>query len=349
MRAPHLLAMTGLLTCVSLASCTKKSPSTSSPAAQPAALDQQLEAQRQKQPRMGDCAVYVDGKSLAVMRFLEMPSSMKPITRTLPNGYEITRYGMASYLKALGIDLAKVKGAHFYGGRRVGLVAGDELRELGDKLQFSFTQKDHGKPRIHRAHGMKATLSIDMLTGVVVYVDKEPPALDDDNGASVLIYPNGQKVKGVPYADEEQGNGTRVYVDGALKATLKRKTLPNAALLSTDDAHPRFSLPLYLASMGVVTKNAKAIDFVAGDTVVARNTGVSDFAFSLPAKSQGKAVFEVPKAHEGETAKTRISAIQLYVHTTPPARTVVPPEQDDVPGPNNNDGRRSGGPQDEET
>jgi hypothetical protein len=322
-----------LVTCAMLASCQKSAPSTasSSTANAPAATANAPGAERVKQPRMGDAAVYVDGKSVAVMRALELPAGMKPYVSNL-NGVERSRYGMLTYVKALGVDPATIKGIHFYGGRRVMGVPGDEIRRLGDDLKFSFTMHDRGKPRIHRPSNMRGELSIDMLTGVVIYVAKDPPVVTEIDGVSALAYADGKKVTGVPYADEEQGNGTRLYVDGKLTATLKRKTLSNKALLPGDDARPRFSLPAYLTSIGVDAKGAKAIDLVAGDDVIARSKDDSTLTFSLPAKSQGKAVFEVPKAREGETASARVSAIQLYLRTNPPARTVSPPEQDDVPG-----------------
>jgi hypothetical protein len=341
--------VTMLLASVVSVGCAKSAPSTSTsaPTAKATTTTAKEEAPKQKNPRMGDSAVYVDGKSVAVMRYLELPPTVQPITRKTSDGYEITRYGLASYFKALGIDMAKVKGAHFFGGRRCAFVGGDELRSLGDELKFSFTMKDRGKPRIHRAHKMQADLSIDMLTGLVVYVEKEPPTLREDAEGTFLFYPDGKKVDGVPYANEEQGNGTRVYVDGKLAATLKRKTLSNKALIPGDDAHPHFSLAAYLDSVGIDAKQAKTIDFVAGDDVVARQGTGSKLTFTLPAKSQGKAVFEVPKANaDGQTASTRISAIELYVHSNPPARTVTPPEQDDVPGQGNGAGQ--GGRQDDE-
>jgi hypothetical protein len=335
-----------------LAGCAKSAPSTatSAPTQQPAptATGAQAEQPKVKQPRMGDSAIYVDGVSVGVLRALELPASLKPEDSMLGNGYERRRYGMMSYFKTLGLDPTRIKGAHFYGGRRVCFVPGDELRQVGDELKFSFTMRDRGKPRVHRARAMKANLSIDMLTGVVVYVDKAPPTLSEDNGASVLTYADGKVVTGVPYADEEQGNGTRLYVDGKLTATLKRKKISNSALIPGDDAHPRFSLAGFLDTVGVDAKKAKAVDLVAGDDVVARSPEGTKLAFTLPAKSQGKAVFEVPKASAGsDTASTRISAIQLYIRTTPPARTVTPPEQDDVPGQQGNGGGK-GGQQDDE-
>lgn len=342
-------------TCVllaTLASCAKSAPTTasSSTAAAPTTATAPAE-QKQKQPRMGDAAVYVDGKSVAVLRALELPVGMKPVITNV-NGVERSRYGMLTYVKALGVDPAAIKGIHFYGGRRVAAVSGDEIRKVGDELKFSFTMHDRGKPRIHRAPKMQAELSIDMLTGMVIYVNKEPPVVTEIDGVSALAYPDGRKVTGVPYADEEQGNGTRVYVDGKLTATLKRKTLSSKALIPGDEAHPRFSLAAYLASIGVDDKGVKSVDLVAGDDVVARSKDDSKLTFSLPAKSQGKAVFEVPRSQgspragtpgsrEGETARARVSAIQLYVRTNPPARTVSPPEQDDVPGAGAGGGRGS--------
>ena len=63
-----------------------------------------------------------------------------------------------------------------------------------------------------------------MLSNVVFYVDKAPPVMNKDGE---LVYPDGDVVEEkVPYASEEQGNGTRIYVDGALVSFVRPKRAP---------------------------------------------------------------------------------------------------------------------------
>ena len=191
---------------------------------------------------------------------------------------------------------------------------------------FAFVQGDRGKPRVHfPSKPLHMNTTIDMLSGIAFYVDKEPPTLDK-NGE--LVMPDGTAVGSkVPYAPEEQGNGTRVYVDSALVGTVKRKKLTNDLVApSKDESGPtKFSLVAYATKLGVDTKGAKSIDLLAGDDVLAHLApeGAKSVTFTVPSHNRGQALVDVPQG-DGSHAPARVTAVQIFVKTSPPSRVVVP-------------------------
>lgn len=338
-RTPLLIAALAL----SVVGCAQKRPSPVAKIAAPTAMTPPVAAEQDnaqadntKRPRLGDASVYVDGKTVGVLRILELPSGVK--ARHVKVGrdgeYEVTQYSFKEYAKSVGIDSAKVKGVHFYGGQRVAVVEGAEFHRIGDKLTFSFAQGDRGKPRVRwPSEPFKASTTIDMVTAVTFYVDKTPPHLDENNE---LVMPDGSKVEGkVPYADNEQGHGTRVYVDGALVGVVKRKKLTNDIALPASDGPTKFSLGDYAAKMGADAKQVKAIDLVAGDDVIAHvaPTSAKSVAFHVPPRNQGQILVDVPVGQtpsgQEEKRAARVSAVQIFVKTTPPARTIT--SLDDAP------------------
>lgn len=289
---------------------------------------------REKRPRFGESVVYVDGKPVGVIRSSELPLALKARTADIGGGYKATRYGFIDYVRALGIDAGRIKALHLYGGSRVVVVDKAEVARIGDRIMFSFVQGDRGKPRVHWPPvKLNVNSTIDMVSNVAVYVDKEPPVLD---AKGQLVMPDGAPIEGkVPYAPEEQGNGTRVYVDGALIGTVKRKKLTTDMLVPGDTAKAkasakvteatpaadRYSLLAYAAMLRPDAKQAKAIDLVAGDDVIAHLSSdqARSLAFDVPQRNRGQAVVDVPSASQ----RARVSAVQIYVNKAPPARPVV--------------------------
>lgn len=335
-RAAHLLAL-----CVApfalLGACGQKRPAPSAraatttatvtalppvgPAAPSASADEQA-ADREKRPRLGEAAVYVDGKPAGVLRATELPARLEAHVIDLGGGYSATRYRFAEYARAMGLDPARVRAVHLYGGSRVAIVDEAEWKRIGDKLSFSFLQGDRGKPRVHWPPlKLEVNTTIDLLSNVAFYVDKAPPRLEGGQ----LVMPDGTKVEGkVPYAPEEQGNGTRVYVDGTLVGTVKRKKLTSdLAVPAKDDDATRFSLVGYASRLSPAAARAKAVDLVSGDDVVARlpAPAARSLTFHVPARNRGQAVVDVPVDAGHRSA--RISAIQLFVSTVPPARPLT--------------------------
>lgn len=354
-------AILGLLLCAVCApACASKRSQPVAKAAPPVAVAVVAEAapgaapDTEKRPRLGDAAVYVDGQSRGVLRRLELPEALKSHLVVRPGGENATRYYFAEYAKALGIDPLKVRGLHLYGGSRVSVVDQAEFRRIGDKLAFSFSQDDRGKPRARwPAIKLNVNTAIDMLSAVAFYVDKEPPRLNVEDGT--LSMPDGSAVEGkVPYAPSEQGNGTRVYMDGALVGTVKRKKLtddliaPNAGAKDSDPAS--FSLVAYASTLGIDAKRVKAMDIISGDDVIARldSAGARKVTFRVPSRNRGQANVEVPSAEpEGKARVARVSAVQFFVKSAPPQRTIAPIDEvpDATPSPAKSGG--GGGSDDE--
>jgi hypothetical protein len=309
-------------------------------------------ADTEKRPRLGEAAVYVDGQARGVLRRLELPNTLQAHVVTRPGGEQATRFYFAEYAKALGIDPLKVRALHLYGGSRVSLVDRAEFQRIGGEIAFAFSQDDRGKPRVRwPSKKLNVNTAIDMLSAVAFYVDKEPPHLLIEEGT--LAMPDGSPVEGkVPYAPAEQGNGTRVYVDGALVGTVKRKKLTDDLIAPGDkESEPaRFSLLAYASKLSVDAKRAKAVDIISGDDLIARldSSGAGKVTFRVPSRNRGQANVEVPATDPAAAARVaRVSAVQFFVKSTPPPRKVVAIDDapDAAPG---NGGRVGGGGSDDE-
>ncbi len=318
-----------LLVCLlaaSTAACAKAAPagagasksSTSSPVAAAAPMPPTAEQVQEKKKRLPEAAIYVDGKPVAAIRAAELPPSLKLHPSMTGGG---PHYYMGEYIKALGIDIAKVKAFHVYGGARVAAVDGDEFRRVQNGIHFSFSRGEGGgKPRIMFAvTSLKANTTVDMISAIAVYVEKDAPTIQD----GALAFADGKPIDGLPYVQSELSKGTRVYVDGKLAATVKRKELPNGLLVDSDVENPRFSLPGYLKSIGVDAKQAKAMDFLSDDDAILRLDGASkaadELAFALPRHNHGQVAIPA-----GSAKSAKVSALQIFIKTAPPARTIVP-------------------------
>jgi hypothetical protein len=294
---------------------------------------------REKQPRFGESVVYIDGRAAGVVHLAELPQKLKGRIIHWPGGYESTSYGFVDYVRALGIDARRIKALHLYGGKRVVVVDRAELTRIGDGITFSFVGATRAKIRVNwPSVKLNTNTTIDMASNVAFYVDKEPPVLKDGK----LVMPDGSPVGDkVPYAPEEQGSGTRIYVDGALSGVVKRKKITNDMLLANANADDsakaktgeetkpaadgtdRFSLLSYASKLAPSAKQIKSLDLLAGDVVVghldadtARTVG-----FHVPAHNRGQAVVDVPTSDGVRPA--RITAVQIYVNNTAPSRPVV--------------------------
>jgi hypothetical protein len=294
----------------------------------------------EKQPRFGDAVAYVDGKPLGVLRIKELPSSLKVHVTDLGDGYQSKHYRLFEYARAVGIDTKRLKAMHLYGGVHISVVDRAELDRIGEKIAFSFSGGDRGKPRVEWPPvKLNVNTTIDMLSNVVFYLEKAPPVLNKDG---VLAYPDGKLVEEkVPYASDEQGNGTRIYIDGALVGTVKRKKLGGD--IASDADASKFSLLAYAAKLSPAAKSAKTIDLVAGDDVVGR-LDAKDTTFVVPPKNRGQAVVDVPTTDGSEAA--RVSAVQIFVRSAPPARTLT--KISDAPDARPSASERSGSGSDDE-
>jgi hypothetical protein len=300
-----------------------------------AAPAEQPEQHGQGQGRNRETAVYVDGKPLGVMRVLELPASMQPMAVKAVDGLDIPRYyRLYDYVKALGVDVKKVSMVHLYGSHdRVAMIAGDELEKFKDRLVFDFTMQTAGKVRCRwSTAGLRVGTHIDVIQTVTIYVDKPAPSYNDDDGT--LEFVPGEPIEGIPYgSDQLVPKGTRVYVDGRLVGWVKRRTLSDKLIApGSEKKNVRFALTAYLESLGVDWKSARAVDFVARDDLAVRVAGTkldagTDWYFTMPRRNSGQALGHFPGDKQA-----KLSAIELFVKTAPPARTVDPESLDDATG-----------------
>lgn len=310
----------------------------------PAALPQRLP---ERQRRFREAGFYVDGRLVGVLRRAELPPAMKVRQQRLLDGREVPRFAFSDYLDAIGVDLASVRQMHVYGGRnRASIVEGDELRRLRERLTFSFTRGDRGKARMEWPdEPVRVNTTIDVIVAVAVYRDKLPPTYVKEK--RYFAFDDGVPIEGIPYAPPEDSRGTRVYSDGRLVAIVKRRTLPNSVLVpGAGLGRPRFSLDAYLASVGVQLDEARTIELVAGDDVIARfaasawRTEGERLAFSLPRRSQGQIAVRLPAANRGSPirpqapeAVVKVSSVQVFSKSTPPQRAVVPIDDEAIADP----------------
>ncbi len=260
--------------------------------------------------RFGEASVYLDGKPLGVIRYLELPEKLRERQHTLLDGRKVPRYSIVDYLEALGVPTKKLKEVHLMGGRsRVSIIRGAELLKHKDDLMFSFTRQTSGKPRLHLPPTpLEATTAIDMISTIAAYIELEPPHVEPSKRRVVM--PDGSPITDVPYAKPEESlRGTRVYEDGKLVGVVKRKRLPDSVLSPRyRPDKPRFSLAKYLASVGVDPDRVRELVVSQKDEVVMKLEGDAwkkrgkDAEFSIAPGSAGKVVLHVAKEDGGETS-----------------------------------------------
>jgi hypothetical protein len=279
-----------------------------------------------KKRRFREASVFVDGQAVAGLKFLELPQKLPVRWKELEGGRRVRRYRLAEYLEALGLDLSTVKEVHLAGGRnRLAIVDGDELQKVREKLLFSFTQSEKGRPRMHfPSGGMKVNTQIDTVQDIMVYQHKKPPTYDPIKHRT--YFEDGKAIEGVPYATDERVGGTRVYVDGVLLTAIKRKTLPEKVEVpgTAEQGLTRFSLRAYLENTKISPDSVKAMELVVGDKVDA-SFDTAAFKEKIPSL-----VFTLPKRNNGRIqvmdlvdAGSKLDAILLYVKESLPDRAAL--------------------------
>jgi len=281
----------------------------------------------QKGKRFGEAFAYVDGKPVGVLRYFELPASLKSHDHKLLDGRVVQRYRVAEYLEALGVDLKKMKEVHFIGGRnRAAKISAAEISKHREDLTFSFTRGEGGKARVHwPASGIDVNTTIDVIVAVSAFVELEPPKFDSQKRK--YLNPDGSKIDGIPYAKPEESlRGTRVYLDGALLGAVKRKRLPDATLSpSYDPKLPRFSLDSYLKWVGADPAKVQTIHLFQGDRLVARvsrdewQRARNKAEFSVSTGSEGRVIVHFPTA-DGETS---LAASALLVSQAKPVTALI--------------------------
>jgi len=280
---------------------------------------------RDKQKRRHDATVYVDGNPVAFVKFYELPPALQPVVYG-PNDKQrkAPRYSVASYLEAIGVDLDKLKEAHFYGGRgRVAVVSGPELKAKRDVLAFRFTAGDRGNLRMEwpgRDKLQMTGLQADIINDIAVYVERSAPRYDIPSGR--VVDENGKPIVGIPFAPIERPGGTRVYLDGRLVSSIKRKTLPDSVVVpgTPEAGQTRFSLAKVLQMGGVDLAKVRGFEAISREAIVAtlgREQAARELEhleFVMPKESKG--LIEMDTIKPG----AKLEAVLLYSGDLPKRR-----------------------------
>lgn len=220
--------------------------------------------------RFKDPGVYADGVLVGMLKFGEIPVPLEPHwfeeeaslvfkagdkgprTKTVKQ----RRYRFTDYFEAVGIDVAKIKEFHIYGGnkrRAAALIPGDTLRSRKDEFTFRFGGDVWGKPIPSCPPKAIKTRCPDQLTTVTVYLEREPPVRKD--GEFIL---NGEPIYHIPYYGEPIRGGVRVYLDGRLATTIKRRKLTDESIaIQTPDGETQWKFFDFLKSQGVEIDEVK--------------------------------------------------------------------------------------------
>ncbi len=294
-----------------------------------------------------DVPVFVDGKEVSVLRFGELPPGIAPIAK--PAAEDPNRraryYRVADYLKAIGVNVDRVKAIHFADkGMRIASIEGSELRADKDRFVFDFLQTTTGMPmQSWKTTGLKNMLRIDDILGVNVFVEKTPMQIDkrlrcyveDGDCMPVARFTSGDLMK-----------GTRVYSDGKLVGYVKRRLLSDDVLAGTTaSGEPTFSFDRYLASLDIDSANAKEIRLLAGDDVIASATAKEwaadseKLTFYLAPHAHGKVRGTVPadlqiKQEGTKDRDVQVTAVQVFNRKEPRSVPVVAVDDAFDPGPN---------------
>jgi hypothetical protein len=221
--------------------------------------------------RWKDTGVYVDGKFVGNLAWAELPISLKPVWHqqkasarkragTSDTGWKWVkerRYRFTEYLRAIGVDLKRVKEVHVYGPKFTETIVADGkfLRgKHGGELMFRFGGLTSGKA-LPVVPDELAARSPDKISSVMVYLDKKPPTLERNVGLVL----DGVVQEGVPYFGTPLRGGVRVYFDDRLVAYIKRQDLPVQTADKDAAGDPYWKLLDYLATLNVpVAKVAEA-------------------------------------------------------------------------------------------
>ena len=215
--------------------------------------------------RWSDPGVYVDGRPVGVLRFGELPVGLKPTWVVEEHSIEFDygykgprtsksyarRYRVIDLLKALGVDVKRIKEIQVTGPKetQVIIASGKELRsKKGQDFMFRFGAVVGGKPipcvPDHFGNGVMP----DKMGGIMVYIDKKPPVLVEDEGLAV----DGKIVDGGVAYGEPLHAGVRVWADDRLSSSLTSQSLDELPAASVDaDGQKRWKLASVLKQSGV--------------------------------------------------------------------------------------------------
>ncbi len=219
---------------------------------------------KQGMSRWKDCGVYLDGKPIGFLSFGEIPITLKPtwvkdkVSQNKPPGCDECPafkeaqqrfYKVTDYLKAIGVDVKKVKELHMYGPKlsQSVVATGKDLQtKLADKFMFRFGGDVGGKVLPWVPEGFGNGKTPDKISGVMIYMERKPPTVTREG-----IELDGQPMTGVPYDGEPIRGGVRVYLDDKLVAIIKRQELDPKKATQSADGELHWPFGEFLKSKGV--------------------------------------------------------------------------------------------------
>ena len=280
-----------------------------------------------------DVPVFVDGAQVAVLRYGELPPQMQPTTLPSNSHHALRYWRVSDYLRGIGVDVARVKAVHFADkSDRIAALEGQELRSDEDRFVFDFTATTAGMPEMAwKTVGLKTMLRVDYFHALNVFVTKTPWEIDRRHHC--YLEADGECRPVARFADGDLVKGTRVYVDGKLVASVKRRAISDAAVAAAkSDDEVVVSTDAYLASIGVDTRDAKRVELVSGDSVVASATAAQWAAnrdrltFRVVRHAHGKVRASVPadlQARGTVDREATITAIEVFRRTEPRDAPIV--------------------------
>ena len=273
-----------------------------------------------------DLPVYVDGVQMGVLRYGDLPGIANVGSDVAPS------FRLAEYLKAIGVAPASVKSVYVWdNSSRIGSVEGSELVKEQDRFLVHFGAGKTGGAEVHwDTTGLKNLYVVHEIRKIAVFVAKDAPKVTKGKQCIVV---DVECSDATPYATADAAKGTRVYVDGKLAGSVKRKLVNDAVAMGvTDDGETKLSLAKLAADFGADTKGATSVELVSGDEVVGRADAAgwakvsSDIFFTLGKHQHGKVLVRVPASMQADGAVDRdalVTAVHVYKHTTPMSRELV--------------------------
>jgi hypothetical protein len=219
---------------------------------------------KQGAARWKDVGVYLDGEPIGFLTFGELPIGLKPtwvkdkVSQNKPPGcpecpawkWSKQRfYKFTDYLKAVGLDIRKIKVMHVYGPRlsqSVVATTKDLLSKRADQFMFRFGMDVAGKALPWVPEGFGNGKTPDKIAGVMLYINRKAPTVTREG-----IELDGQPVTGVPYHGEPIRGGIRIYLDDRLLTIIKRQELDVKQATKTPTGDLQWNLGEFLKSKGV--------------------------------------------------------------------------------------------------
>ncbi|HET7501071.1 MAG TPA: hypothetical protein VFK02_08715 [Kofleriaceae bacterium] len=285
--------------------------------------------------RWKDSGVYVDGKPVGFLTWGELPLGCKVSWLrdkvsaekrygTDDPGWKWARkryYKFTDYLRAVGVDPRKVKQLHVYAAKpsETLIVTGRDLTSpAADQFWFWFGANTSGKPIPHAPPGFGNGRVGDKITSVMVYIDKTPPTLVENEG----LFLDGVEQTGVPYYGEPIRGGVRVYLDDKLATIIKRQELDPKQATTAANGEPQWGLVAFLTAHGVDTRKVVEMWTIRGEQRSEKFSAAQLATMKFQAGSQSKGGVLV-----GDEL-VLANVIALHTRALGPADLPVP-EQDD--------------------